>query len=96
MDKSKLSSQIRSKLGSYTWMKLSDMADGQVVNILVRINNDDDVKIFKDQIESIGFKFISSFGNKATLRGNVRNIPLLAGLDFIEYIEIGMAVASER
>jgi hypothetical protein len=71
------------------------MADGQAVNVLVRTNNND-AKIFKDQIESIGFRLISSFDNKATLRGNVKNIPVLASLNFIEFIEIGMGVASEK
>jgi hypothetical protein len=75
-------------------MKLTDLSDTQIINILIRTNSND-ASTFRNQIESAGFELISSFGNKATLRGPVKAINAIADLDFVEYLEIGMGLASE-
>jgi hypothetical protein len=76
-------------------MKLKDLQDEQIVHVLIRTNKADPT-IFKEQIESTNFKFISSFDSKVTLRGIAKNIPLLASLDFVEYIEIGAGLAPDK
>jgi hypothetical protein len=94
MDKSRFSAAAKSKLSSYTWIKLTELNEEQIINILVRISLD--ASLCKREIESLGFELISTFDNKAILRGRTKNLVSLADLEFIEYIEIGMGLASER
>ena len=88
MDRGSLSSKATSKLSGYSWTKLPQLSSRSEITLSI-ITNGNNASEFKEEIEKVGFRFVTSIHNKATVYGNIINLSDLAELNSVSYIEIG-------
>ena len=94
MNRDTLPEEIVSKLSGYSWIKLGSLSDNKQIRMLITIQENSEN--YEHQIEATGFKILTRFKKKFSIIGYVRDIPKLASLNFIEYLELSNSIALER
>ena len=86
MERGKIPGIYQSKLSGYSWIKIGTLSEDDQIRAAIAVKDVD--KDYDPQISSMGFKITTRLRNKIYVVGYAKDIPRLASLDFVDYIEI--------